>query len=127
MFTNMGLNLVFVVPMVIYGVTGPHAGLALATGLAAWLNASLLWRGLRRQEIYRPQPGWQRLSMQVMVALLAMLAVLWLGVAEGSQWSGWDWHTRAVQLMLWIAAAGTSYVLMLWLVGLRPASIRRVT
>ena len=127
MFANISLNLLFVVPMVIYGISGPHAGLALATGLAAWLNASLLWRGLCRQGIYRPQPGWRRLALQVIVALLAMLAVLWLGVAENSYWSGWDWHARAMQLILWIAAAGTSYVLVLWLMGLRPASLRRTT
>lgn len=125
MFANISLNLLFVVPMVVYGISGPHAGLALATGLAAWLNASLLWRGLRQQKIYHPQPGWLRLGMQVAVALLAMLVVLWLGVASSGQWSAWGWSARATQLILWIGIAGASYVLVLWLMGLRPAALRR--
>lgn len=125
MFANMSLNLLFVVPMVIYGVSGPHAGLALATGLAAWLNASLLWRGLRRDGICRPQPGWKRLALQVVVALMVMLGVLGFGVAEAGQWSAWSWHERAIQLGLWIFAAASSYLLALWLMGLRPASLRR--
>ena len=127
MFANIGLNLLFVVPMVIYGITGPHAGLALATGLAAWLNAGLLWRGLRQQAIYQPQPGWWRLSLQVGVALVGMLAVLWLGTADESRWTGWSWSERGTQLLLWIAGGGASYMLILWIMGLRPAALRRTT
>ena len=123
MLANMGMNLLFVVPMVVYGVTGPHAGLALATGLAAWLNAVLLFRGLRRQEIYSPQAGWGHLSLQVILASLCMVAVLWFGVADDSLWSGWDWYERATQLMIWIAAAAGVYMLVLWLLGLRPGAL----
>jgi putative peptidoglycan lipid II flippase len=65
--------------------------------------------------------------MQVVVALVGMLVVLWLGAAEESRWTGWGWDERAMQLLLWIAAGGASYVLMLWVMGLRPAALRRTT
>jgi len=124
MFANMGLNLLFVVPMVIYGISGPHAGLALATALAAWLNASMLWRGLRRQGIYTPEGGWGYLSLQVMLASLCMFALLQFGIADDSLWSSWDWYERATQLMIWIAAGGGVYVLVLLALGLRPGTLR---
>ncbi len=50
MIANMGLNLIFIVPLA-------HAGLALATALSAFLNAGLLARGLRRQGVLIFQPA----------------------------------------------------------------------
>lgn len=35
-----------------------HAGLSLSIGLAACLNAGLLYWQLRKQDIFTPQPGW---------------------------------------------------------------------
>ena len=55
-----------------------HAGLALAIGLAACLNAALLYRGLRRHAIYTPQPGWLAFYGKLALALLCMGSVLWL-------------------------------------------------
>lgn len=57
-----------------------HAGLALAIGLGALLNAGWLLVGLVRRDAYKPQPGWARFGLQV-VAAAALLAVflLWAG------------------------------------------------
>ncbi len=49
MVTNMGLNLLFVGLLLFGGFEGPHAGLALASSVAAYLNAMLLYRGLRKR------------------------------------------------------------------------------
>jgi len=124
MFVNIALNLLFVVPMVYYGLNGPHAGLALATGLAAWVNALLLWRGLRRSEVYTPKSGWGTLLIQVSVSLLVMIAVLVFGIAEQYQWSSWDWTQRLSQLGIWILLAGAAYLFALVLCGLRPSHLR---
>jgi putative peptidoglycan lipid II flippase len=70
-----------------------HAGLALAIGLGACLNAFLLYRYLRKHGIYRPQPGWPAFVLKVGVAVLAMAAALWLAMAPAAQWlaAGWRW------------------------------------
>src|SRR5690606_16085431 len=56
------MNAAFVVPL-------QHAGLALSIGLAACLNAALLWRGLRRRDDYLPQPGWKIFGLRLIAAL----------------------------------------------------------
>jgi len=124
MFVNIVLNLLFVVPMVYFGLTGPHAGLALATGLAAWVNALLLLRGLKRAGVYRAQAGWGKLFVQVVVSLLVMATVLGFGIAAQYQWTSWDWTQRVAQLGMWIALAGSAYLLTLAVCGLRPSHLR---
>jgi len=123
MFLNITLNICFVVPMVYFGVNGPHAGLALATALAAWMNAALLWRGLRQQGVYQYQPGWGKLVWQVLAGLLVMLAILFWGVEQQS-WSTWEWQQRVWQLLLWIMLAASGYLLTVFACGLRPADLR---
>jgi len=56
LLTNMVQNLVFVV---VLGVSGPHAGLALATSIAAWMNTGLLYCMLGKQQVYRPEADWR--------------------------------------------------------------------
>jgi len=51
------MNAAFIVPL-------KHAGLALSIGLAACVNAGLLYRKLRQHDIYQPQPGWARFALK---------------------------------------------------------------
>jgi putative peptidoglycan lipid II flippase len=56
-----------------------HAGLALATGLAACLNAGLLFWKLRSRGAYAPMPGWLSLLIRIVLAAAVMGALLyWL-------------------------------------------------
>jgi putative peptidoglycan lipid II flippase len=113
MVSNMAFNLALVFPLA-------HAGLALATSLSAFLNAALLYRGLRRQEAYRPGPGWSALGMRVALASLVMACVLWQGRGDIVQWTA-QWHglERLSHLALWIAAGSGAYFLTLAVSGLR--------
>ena len=124
MFLNISLNVLFVVPMVYMGINGPHAGLALATGLAAWLNAWLLWRGLHRLGVLQAQAGWGKLIWQVLAGLVLMAGILLWGLDGQAAWSGWDWSQRLGQLLLWIAIAAVAYLVMLLLCGMRLADLR---
>src|SRR5262249_24249759 len=54
-----------------------HAGLTLAISVGALLNATLLYRAMRRESFYAPLPGWGRFLARVMVALVALGLVLW--------------------------------------------------
>ena len=78
MVANMVLNVLLVAPLVWFEIPGAHAGLALATALAGYLNAGLLFHYLRAEAIYRPAPGWPRLLLQMLFAIAVMLvAVIW--------------------------------------------------
>jgi len=117
--TNMVLNLVFVVPMVHFGVSGPHAGLALATSVAAWVNAGLLYHTLRQKGIYRPEQGWMRLGMQALLAGGVLAAVLLWAVPGIDDWLAWGAGQRILQLLGWVAAGVVAYFVALRLAGLR--------
>jgi len=121
--TNMVLNLVFVVPLVLLGVPGPHAGLALATSIAAWVNAGLLYRMLRKQQVYLPESGWKRFFLQLGLAGVALGAVLFWGVQGMPVWLDWSVWSRVLWLFVWIMAGAAAYFIALQLVGLRLASL----
>lgn len=120
LLTNIGLNLVIVLPMLHLGIPGPHAGLALATGLAAALNAFLLYRGLRRQGVYRPGDGWGWIGARVLAANLAMGLLLWWLAGSLDQWLAALWYQRAGWLGGCIGAGLLVYALVLWVSGVRP-------
>src|SRR5210317_1000014 len=67
MVTNMLLNLIFVGLLLYRGFEGPHAGLALASSAAAYLNAALLFRGLQKRGVYTFGDGWIRLWIAVIM------------------------------------------------------------
>jgi len=123
MLANMLLNVVFVVPMVYLSVDGPHAGLALATACSAFINAGLLYRGLRKKGVYRVHPGWSKLILRVTIASVCMAVVLWFGSGDLQNWLQWGLMKRAVELTLWVVAGGLVYFGVLFVVGLRPRQL----
>jgi putative peptidoglycan lipid II flippase len=117
MISNMGLNLLFVLPMLYFQIEGPHAGLALATTVSAWLNAWLLYRHLRATGVYAPQSGWGRVLLRVLSASLLMATLLWFGVKDFDVWVERGSTERLLQLALWIGIAGVAYLGTLQLLG----------
>jgi len=96
-----------------------HAGLALAISLGACLNAGLLLRGLRRQAIYMPQPGWGAFILKLALAVNVMGAVLWLLSGDTTSWLASGALERIGRLVLLVFAGGGSYFVTLWLLGFR--------
>ena len=96
-----------------------HAGLALAISLGALLNASLLFRGLRRRGMYLPQPGWRRYAIRVALAQLPLAALMVWGAAM----LPWDRaHGDALRLGMGLgllAAGALLYFATLRLLGFR--------
>jgi putative peptidoglycan lipid II flippase len=119
MLSNMGLNILFVVPMVLLAVPGPHAGLALATSVAAYINAGLLYRHLRRQQAYQPLAGWGAWLGRILFATLALSLVVALGSAPLTEWIAWPAWQRGGWLLLWVLAGVLTYLLALRLSGLK--------
>jgi putative peptidoglycan lipid II flippase len=64
-----------------------HAGLALAIGIGALINASWLLIGLIRRGSYQPLPGWGRFGLQVVFASALLAAFLWWA-ASAVSWTG---------------------------------------
>jgi len=114
---NVVLNLALVVPF-------KHAGLALATSLAAFINAGLLYRGLRRDAIHRPRPGWIGFLTKIAVATLIMAAFLILLRGEPSLWVDADLTQRAVRLSLMVTGGVAVYGLCLIGLGIRARHLR---
>ncbi|UQY32883.1 murein biosynthesis integral membrane protein MurJ [Pseudomonas fulva] len=114
----MNLLFVFVIPLA-------HAGLALAIGLAACLNASLLFWKLRTRGLYQPQPGWAMFSGKLLAALLVMVVVLvgmlWLMPA----WSDGNMLARLMRLGALVAAGALSYFAVLGILGFRLRDFSR--
>jgi putative peptidoglycan lipid II flippase len=123
--SNMVMNIAFVVPLVMAGYEAPHVGLALATTCSAYLNAFMLYRGLRKAEIFIPNPGWLRLALQIALAAGVMALLLWQISPELSAWSTWQAHKRLLHLALIILLSVATYFAMLWILGMRPAVLRR--
>jgi len=102
-----------------------HAGLALAIGLGACLNAALLYRGLRRTGVYVPQPGWPLFLLKVAAAVGFMAIVLFTTMGEASWWLSAPWQ-RKVPAVLGLVLLGTlAYGACLALFGFRPSHFSR--
>jgi len=102
-----------------------HAGLALAIGLGACLNAGLLYRQLRRHGIYQPQPGWGAFVLKVAAALAAMALALWLAMGPVPWWLAASGATRAAAVTGLVLLGGAAYFASLWLLGFRLGDFSR--
>jgi putative peptidoglycan lipid II flippase len=96
-----------------------HAGLALSIGLAACLNASLLYRGLRQHGIYTPQPGWLIFSLKLLLAMIVMAAALWFTMGNPASWLAKDVLGRIIHLSWLVPLGAASYFATLWVLGFR--------
>ena len=106
------MNLAFIGPL-------QHAGLALATGLAACFNAGLLLYHLRKAQIYTPEPGWWRFFLKVALALLAMGGVLFWAMGDAHSWLQMGALNKVLHLSALVAIGVTVYFLVLYALGLR--------
>ncbi|MGV8712819.1 MAG: murein biosynthesis integral membrane protein MurJ, partial [Nitrosomonas sp.] len=106
------MNLVFIIPF-------QHAGLALAIGLGACINASLLYYQLRSHDIYQPQPGWLIFFLKIIAAVTIMGFVLWFTTGSSASWLMDSALTRTGRLSLIILAGASCYFAVLWLLGFR--------
>jgi putative peptidoglycan lipid II flippase len=71
MVVNLALNLILIWPL-------QHVGLALATALAAWLNAALLAGGLRRRGHLTIDARLRGRLVRIVGVTVIMTAVLWV-------------------------------------------------
>ncbi|MEZ5572007.1 MAG: murein biosynthesis integral membrane protein MurJ [Halioglobus sp.] len=123
MVANMVMNLMLSLPLMYLWNIG-HVGLALATSLAAMLNAGLLLRGLLRAGFFQLQPGWGRFSLRLLLASVCMIAaLLWISPAA-TDWIDWQWQRRALELLLLCCVGVGVYFAAHALLGTRMSHLR---
>ena len=113
------LNMVFVPYL-------QHAGLALAIGIGALINALWLLIGLVKRGSYKPAPGWGMFALQVLAAS-ALLAVFLLWAAGAVSWIGLKaaYLQRIGLLALTLAVSAAIYFVALWVSGLKLRQLMR--
>jgi len=102
-----------------------HAGLALAIGLGACFNATLLLRGLRKREIYSPLPGWAGFVAKLGFAVAVMCVVVWFAAGPEEMWLSMGATARVLRLAWTVALGAATYFCALWVLGFRPRDFSR--
>ena len=110
--SNMILNLLLIWHL-------RHAGLALATSLSAFINAGLLWKGLRGAGVFTPSPGWPVFALQIGVANGLMLFALYWMTPALTNWFELGVFERFVQMLLICVAGALIYGASLWVAGFK--------
>lgn len=97
-----------------------HAGLALAIGVGALINALWLLIGLRMRGSYKPSPGWGLFALQVLAAsaLLAVFLMWAAGAVAWTQMASASW--RRVGLLAGVLlVSALIYFSAIWASGLK--------
>lgn len=123
MVANMVMNIILVFYFHAHWQMG-HVGLAAATSLAAFLNAYLLFRRLRLEQVYQVLPGWGRYCMRLLMATGLMAGFLLLALHYLDQWLSWRWYDKALWLALICVGGALIYGLCLFAGGLRMGDLR---
>jgi putative peptidoglycan lipid II flippase len=121
---GMALSGVFVLTLLYTGWAPAHAGIAAATACSAFVNAGLLFAGLKRQDVYRPRPGWTALAWRVTVPTLVMAAALAVSLALAGDWLAMTLWQRIGMLAALVAGGAAVYFAACHLVGLRASELR---
>ena len=110
MVVNLVLNLILMGPL-------QHVGLALATAIAAWLNAILLAWGLRRRGFLKIDPRLRRRVPRIAFAALVLAVALWAGrLGLERLAAGYDGE-RFGTLAILVVGGGIVYALVAQITG----------
>ncbi len=96
-----------------------HAGLALSIGLAACVNAGLLFYFLRKDKLFTPQPEWLTFFIKLGVALYMMGGAIWLISGSDADWLQMSTLDKSIKLAVVIAAGISVYFASLFVMGFR--------
>jgi putative peptidoglycan lipid II flippase len=112
------MNLAFIGPL-------KHAGLSLSIGLAACLNAGLLYWQLRKQDIFTPQAGWASFLIRLLVAVCVMSAALVGMMYIMPEWADGNMAHRLMRLFAVVIVGVVAYFATLALLGFRLKEFAR--
>ncbi len=111
MVTNIVLNLLLITHLA-------HVGLALATSLSAFLNAGLLFFGLRKEGVLRFTAGWPKFLLQLLLASSAMVIMLFVFAPPAGWWLENAFAYRLFVMLSICLAGAVIYGAVLLITGL---------
>ena len=118
MIANMVFNLLLVFPL-------QHAGLALATTMSAFMNAGMLYLGLKKKGVFKPAKGWRLYGLQMILANGVMAAILLWLKGDITFWLESSLVERVTQTAIVVISGLAVYSAMLLISGVRPRHFRR--
>jgi len=118
LFATQAMNLAFIGPL-------KHAGLALAIGLGACLNAGLLYFFLRRDRVYSPQPGWPLFLLKVAASVGLMALALYFATGKAAWWLAASWQLKLPAIVGLVLLGAATYGASLAAFGFRPRDFSR--
>ena len=116
---NILLNVSFYWIWKHWQLPAPHAALALATSLAAYLNASLLYIYLRKASTFQLSNGWMKFCMQLLSSSVLMAIILYYLLPQHLQWLEWSGAYRITMLLGFMLLGALLYISALALMGIR--------
>jgi putative peptidoglycan lipid II flippase len=120
MVTNMVFNAIFAW---FYG----YVGLAIATALSAFVNMSLLYRGLHIADVYRLTGKTIAFIAKLVLAGGVMVAAILWQLEEMSVWLTWSFMERVMWLVALIALGAGAYLITLLCLGVRLKDLKAAT
>lgn len=118
LIANMVLNLLLVWPL-------QHVGLALATSLAAFLNAGLLWWGLIGRGHFVFPAGWWLFLVRIIFANAIMFGVLLAVLPASDEWLSLAFVPRLGWMLAICLGGGVAYGVALLCTGFKPRELMR--
>lgn len=112
MIANIVFNISLIWPL-------KHAGIALATSLAAIINCGLLFYLLQKRKFYAPRSGWKAFLLRLGITNLILGIVLYAGGGELITWTSQTIDWRIMHLSILLIGAIILYFPLLWLTGIR--------
>ena len=105
-------------------VPGLHFALGIASALSSYLNLVLLWRWLRRADVFDLQPGWTRFLVRLLLANLAMGLALWFGLQVAPDFTVVDKWQRIGWLGALVGGGALVYAAAMLVLGFRLRDFR---
>lgn len=104
-----------------------HAGLALAVGIGACVNAGLLFYMLKKSGAYQPNAGWAKFLLKLTIAVVLMAIALFYAAQWVGDWLAMSAFVRISHLAVIVAGGMLVYFVSLAALGFRPRDfIKRV-
>ena len=95
-----------------------HAGLALAVGLGASINAGLLFYFLKKYKAFKLESQWLSFLLKIIVALLVMSLFLLYTRGTIEEWTSFSLLSKISRLFFLVSTGSAVYFLALFLLGI---------